>query len=149
VSESPDPSDVQEVPEAAHPTAAHGAFVRIMIVVTTLLTIAMVGVLSFRWFTTEEPTSYIQVDGDASLDGVDVRVEGGALPHAMQMTISPVNNYRARFFVQPGHYTVRLLRGNRELRASGVDLFAEQYMQMDLRGVDLTSPPSRRGKGKP
>jgi hypothetical protein len=165
VSESAIPPDVPETapappraPESTSadesgeppPSAAQGTFVRLMIFVTALLTITMVGLLTFRWFTIDEPTSYVQIEGDASLDGVEARIDGGGLPRPLLMMLTEGNAYRARFFLQPGRYTVHILRGERELRTSQVEVYAQQMISMDLTHIkfpDATTRPHEKTGG--
>ena len=90
----------------AHPERR--LFVQISIAAVALLFVAAVGLLFWRSYTSGEPNALWVIEGDASLDGAVVTVEGvDTMPISRALTAK--DNYIARIPVPPDVYSIRVV----------------------------------------
>ena len=93
-------------PWAAFPPS-RGRLVRFVIVFSIALTLLAAASIYWRWANVYEPTSYITVQGNESLQGTEVRVTSPDPENQLPPVIlSRDNNYAATIFLHPGSYTV-------------------------------------------
>jgi hypothetical protein len=111
------PNGDAEVPPWAGFSAARGRFVRAVIVFSLALTVLASASIYWRWANVYEPTSYIMVLGNESLDGTLVVVNSPDFPESMA-TLSKENNYAAAIFLHPGSYTVTATLNGEQLARS-------------------------------
>jgi hypothetical protein len=102
------PSRPPEAPPAAAARPARGIFVRLAILFTVLIFVGTVFLIYYRWLTVAEPTTVVVLTADETLDGAVVTVEGVALPQPLIAALDERGRHRARFFLHPGSYTIRV-----------------------------------------
>lgn len=83
----------------------HGPLALAAIVVSALMVVAMLAVIYARWVRVAEPTAAIVVEGDESLAGAVVTVEGEGMK-PLSVTLDAGNKYASPVLVRPGIYTV-------------------------------------------
>jgi hypothetical protein len=108
-------------PWAAFPPS-RGRLVRFVIVFSIALTLLAAASIYWRWANVAEPTSYITVQGNESLQGTVVRITSPD-PRYQEpiVTLSKDNDYTATIFLDPGSYTVTAtLNGDQLARADFV-----------------------------
>ena len=104
-------------PWAAFPPS-RGRLVRFVVVFSIALTLCAAALIYWRWATVPEPTSYISVQGNESLQGTEVRLTSPDPNYLESVTLSKDNNYTATIFLKPGSYTVTAtLNGEQLARA--------------------------------
>jgi len=97
-----------DVPPWATFSPGRGYFVRGVIVFSIALTLFASASTYWRSANVYEPTSYITVLGNESLNGTLVVVSSPSYPESMESmaTLTRDNNYIAAIFLHPGSYTV-------------------------------------------
>jgi len=146
-----------------------GAPVRLVIIGTGVLFVAMVGALYYRWVTTVVPTSILSVYGNERLDGAVVTVApaGAGAPAAAtsrhssatmeQSEMRPLvavldkqHGYGANFYLEPGVYRATLRLEGRTLSTPEFSLGPRQIYKWDLHtwGMprELTAQPGENGR---
>ena len=85
-----------------------GMLVGVIMAGIVISTMVMVGFIWYRWSGVREPTTAVIVEGDASLDGTEITVEGERGPE--HTSLNAANDYRAAVLVLPGRYWVTARR---------------------------------------
>ena len=86
-----------------------GTGVRIAVVLTIVLVAGMMALICLRWVKVHEPNTFIQINGDPSLDGAVVVVEPlvpAANLKTITVTLGESNFYQTPVFRYPGEYRV-------------------------------------------
>ena len=88
-------------------TPGRGRFVRFVVVFSVALTLLAAASVFWRWASVSEPSSYIVVYGNESLNGTQIEIRA-ADHHAAPLiaTLSRDNDYTAAIFLHPGSYTI-------------------------------------------
>jgi hypothetical protein len=105
---------------------ARGWVVRVVIVVTLLLTMGMISLIYIRWLTVQEPTATIVIVGDSSLDGAQILFSGGP-SGLVPATLDKDNNFSTPVQLQPGQYHLLVKLGDQTILE--VDALADRLRQ--------------------
>jgi hypothetical protein len=100
---------------------ARGWVVRIVIVVTLLLTMGMVTLIYVRWLTVQEPTATIIINGDSSLDGAQILLTGGP-SGPVPATLNGNNGFFTPIHLQPGQYHLLVKLGDQTVLETDVSV---------------------------
>lgn len=103
-------------------TPRRSAYILGLITLTGLMVLLMLGLLYYRWLGVVEPTTAIVFEGDETVAGTEIVVDGGA--KRIEVTLDENNNYVTPVLLVPGDYTVTarhdgrvMLRQNFTLRS--------------------------------
>lgn len=132
------------------PTTAHSAerrlFVHVSIVVAVALFVGVVALLFWRSYKFGEPNALWVIEGDASLEGAVVTVEGTeVLPIRRELTGR--DNYIARIPVPPDVYSINVMhKGKLVYRNPAARIGPGQYglVSRDILLAATTQPADRR-----
>ena len=122
---------------------------RVAVVVTIVLVMAMLASLWQHWAKVREPTTAIAVYGDESLDGARIVVEGAdeetQRERPVQVVLSADHKYQQAIYRYPGRYRVSVtLPGRKEPIAEGTPLAIDR-----VHGVVLDLPTTLTIDGGP
>jgi hypothetical protein len=121
-------------------TTERKIFVRLAMAAAGLVFVLTAGILYYRWASTVEPTTMVVVIGDESLRGVEVIVEGLGITQPYHAVFGERERFILPFYLDPGSYTVRVLRGDRVLFEKNVVVQKHLGRQIDLTKLNL--PPT-------
>jgi hypothetical protein len=107
-----------------------GMLVGVIMAGIVISAMVMVGFIWYRWSGVREPTSAVIIDGDASLDGTTITVEGDGGPE--RTALNAANGYRAAVLVEPGQYRVEAKREGVVLLRRQVEVQRFQAVQFNL-----------------
>jgi hypothetical protein len=117
-------------PWAAFPPC-RGRLVRFVIIFSIALTVLASASMYWRWAHVPEPTSYITVQGNESLNGTLVIVTSPDYPESMT-TLTKENNYTAAIFLHPGSYTVAATLNGQPLARSPFVISGRKAAMLNL-----------------
>ena len=122
-----------EVPPWASFSPARGRFVRAVIVFSIALTLLATASIYWRWANVYEPTSYITVLGNESLNGTLVVVSSPDYPESpWNVTLTKDNNYIAAIFLHPGSYTVTATLNGQPLAKAPFSITGRKAASLNL-----------------
>jgi hypothetical protein len=137
----PTPSAPAAVPPA-NPRPDRRVFVLTMITAAVLLFIATGSLLYYRWATMVEPTCLLIIDTGEPLRGAQIEVDGVILAQPHKITIGDHDRFTVPFYLEPGHYSVKINVNGDAIFHTEAELTKEQRgLRLDLRKL-VPPPPS-------
>src|SRR5438045_5050300 len=101
---------------------------------TGVLLIGVITLLAYRGATLREPGAAVVVRANEQWRSVELRVDGGKLPHPMPAQLDASNKYNVSFFLPPGTYTLHALSNGREVLSRTATLGEDHPEEL----IDLT-----------
>jgi hypothetical protein len=106
-------------------------FARIMVCVIIALTLAMTGVVYWRWATVSEPDLVFAIIGDPSQEGTRVTVTDDA-KHSWSVTMTREEGFVASILLQEGHYHVTVVRHKETLLDDDIVMRTNHLGRLEL-----------------
>lgn len=115
------PDDDAGSPAAeAEPRTGRWWIVHTGVVLAFVLFFVFVAVLYWNWLRIQEPTASLRITGGSpAYDGAIVRVEGRNLDQPLELKLNQKNHFGGRIYLQPGVYSVSIVRGEQLLFGPG------------------------------
>ena len=115
-----------------------------MVVGSIALTLLATASIYWRWANVTEPTSYLTVLGNESLNGTLVVVNSPSYPEASpwMATLTKDNNYTAYIFLHPGSYTVTATLKDQPLARAPFVVRGRQAASLNLSARHPTTGPA-------
>jgi hypothetical protein len=124
-----------------------GPFVISMIGLAALLFVCTEGLLYYRWATMIEPTHVLIVETSELLKGAEITVSGVTI-QPYKVTVGAGGRYAIPFYVEPGHYSIKVTQNDQSLFEAEVDLGPrETGKRFDL--TKLAPAPSQASSTQP
>ena len=137
-----------EVPPWAAFTPGRGRFVRFVVVFSVALTLLAAASIFWRWASVSEPSSYIVVYGNESLNGTEILITSVGRPNLPPVTLSRENDYTAAIFLYPGSYTISIALNGEPLVRQNFVLGSRKAAWVNLSSrKGGTAAPEDKSKG--
>lgn len=113
-----------------------------MLLLTAVLFVLAVSILCYRWIIDREPSSIIILNGSDALEGVVAQVSGVGMAQPIRAMFEPREKYSLRFHVEPGNYTLSLIRDDKVLSQQDFTIPTRQVLTLDLWRVYPSTRPT-------
>jgi hypothetical protein len=133
------------VPTAAPADAPRRAVVLFMILATAVLFVGLFVILYVRWAGSEEPSSVVVVSATSAFAGSQIVIEGFALRAPYQVTVGSGDREIFPFYLEPGSYTLRVVRDDASVFSDDFPLQKNQMLQFDLSKIEHLLPSPATG----
>jgi len=130
------------------PRPARGVWVSSALLLAGVLFVLAVSILCYRWIIDREPSSIIQLNGSDALEGVVAQVSGVGLAEPIRATFEPQERYILRFHVEPGNYTLSLMRGDQILSQQDFTIPTQHVLTIDLWRIYPSTRPASTQPGE-
>lgn len=130
---------------STRPPSAFGNFLRSVgvhfsIVLAAVLFVASIALLYYRSLNLVEPSSIVDVRGDASLDGATVQIRGPGLNAPLKTVFDKQHGYSSRFFLDGGSYILSVVRGDKTLYKQHFFLADRTHATLPIDPAPATQP---------
>lgn len=127
--------------DVSEPKPARGWFVSAVLMLTAVLFVLAVSILCYRWIIDREPSSIILLKGSDALEGVVAQISGVGLAQPVRATFTAQEKYVLRFHVEPGNYTLALIRDDKILSQQDFAIPTKRVLTLDLWRVYPSTRP--------
>jgi hypothetical protein len=130
------------------PRPVRGALVSAALLLAGVLFVLAVSILCYRWIIDREPSSIIVLNGSDALEGVVAQVSGVGMAQPIRAKFEPQENYILRFHVEPGNYTLSLIRDDKILSQQDFTIPTRHVLTLDLWRIYPSTRPTSAPSGE-